>query len=195
MRILITDDSLTMRRAIRSILSMGGYTDVIEACNGQEALDRLYGIDVVLMDWNMPVMNGLTAVKAIRADTKFCDIPIIMVTTEGARETVIDAMRNGVSDFVIKPVDPKVLLDKIRSLTAHQETADVAVGQRSFILTSEVHGIINTLADKLDAEGIESRNASKLIRYCVLQLCPDTSDKSLKKAVEQIRKDARWSKA
>ncbi len=192
MKILITDDSLTMRRAIKSILSMAGFTHVVEASNGQEALDRMFGVDIVLMDWNMPVMDGLTAVKAIRANPDHSDVPIIMVTTEGARETVINAMKNGVSDFVIKPVDPKVLIEKIRNLTARLDEAPAEVGQRSFTLSPETHKVINLLADKLDDEGVESRNASKLVRYSIHRLCPSSELADLEEAVKTIRSDPAW---
>ena len=113
MKILVVDDSATMRRIIVNHLNQAGYTDLDEASNGVEALSRLSGVDLILTDWNMPVMDGLTLVKEVRHDPNFSSIPIIMITTEGAREEVLEALRNGVNDYIVKPFSKQIITEKI----------------------------------------------------------------------------------
>ncbi len=88
----------------------------MEAENGADALEKLSGIDLILTDWNMPIMNGLDFVKAVRASTAYAKLPIIMVTTEGAKESVIEALKNGVNDYVVKPFNKITIVEKIESL-------------------------------------------------------------------------------
>ncbi len=88
MKLLVVDDSSTMRRIIKNTLSRLGYNDVLEGENGVEGWDQMDAnadIKVLITDWNMPEMNGLELVKKVRADKRFVDIPIIMVTTEGGK--------------------------------------------------------------------------------------------------------------
>ncbi len=189
MKILVVDDSRTMRRTIKNILLSGGYDNIAEANNGIEALDSLEDVDLVLLDWTMPLMDGLTCTKEIRKMFSK-DLPIIMVTAQGSQEEVVKAMKFGVNDYIIKPVTQNVLLHKIELVTHHQTTH--TPGNRLFTLTPTVNQVINRLADTLDKEGIESRNASKLVRYCVLNLCRSTNEEDIHKAVEQIRNDDAW---
>ena len=116
MKILITDDSATMRRIIIKNLDAAGYNDIIEAENGEEALTKLAGIDLVLTDWNMPVMDGLTMVKTIRANDAYKDLPIMMITSQAAQKEVIEALKNGVNDYIIKPFTPSFLIEKVKNL-------------------------------------------------------------------------------
>ncbi len=116
MRILIIDDSITMRRIIRKALEAGGFDDIIEAGNGAEALKQLNGVGLVLTDWNMPVMDGLTFVHEMRNESRYDDIPIIMVTTEGAETEVIKALRQGVNDYIVKPFTPTTIQKKVKEL-------------------------------------------------------------------------------
>lgn len=194
MKILIVDDSLTMRRALVSQLAHAGYSELLEASNGMEALQQLAGVDLVIMDWNMPVMDGLTCVREIRKMPDKQSLPIIMCTTEGARDSVIEAMEQGVNDYIIKPVEQSVLVEKVgHMLEAPQEPV---VGQRSFTLSMLSNQVLDKLSDRLDEEGIENRNASKLIRYSLLKLCASTNKEDLDKAVEQIRQDKdNWESA
>ncbi|WP_035587621.1 response regulator [Hippea jasoniae] len=119
MKIITVDDSSTMRRIIKNTLKRIGYGDeILEAENGKEALDILQQnpVDLIITDWNMPVMDGLTFVKKIRADHKFDDVPIIMVTTEAAKEDIITALKAGVNNYIVKPFTPNVLKEKIEQV-------------------------------------------------------------------------------
>ena len=116
MKILIVDDSLTMQKIIIKNLSSRGFDNVVEAENGADALNKLEGVSLILTDWNMPVMDGLTFVKEVRK-TDGCDkIPIIMVTTEGAKSEVVEALKAGVTDYIVKPFTPVVLSEKVKSV-------------------------------------------------------------------------------
>jgi two-component system chemotaxis response regulator CheY len=114
MRILLVDDSKTMRSIQKAVLSQLGYTDVAEACDGQEALNKIPECkpDLMLVDWNMPVMDGLTFVKTYRA-TISKTTPIIMVTTEAEKARVIEAIKAGVNNYVVKPFTPDLLGQRI----------------------------------------------------------------------------------
>jgi two-component system chemotaxis response regulator CheY len=113
MNVLVVDDSAVMRKIIVKALSDNGYTDIVEASNGQEALGKMQDIDIVFTDWNMPVMDGITFVKELRKSSK---VPIVMITTEGGQKEVIEAMRSGVNDYIVKPFTPSVLNSKMESL-------------------------------------------------------------------------------
>lgn len=113
---LIVDDSSTMRRIIKNTLQRLGYEDILEAEHGLQAweiMDSIGGIGVLITDWNMPEMNGLDLVKKVRADGRFADMPIIMVTTEGGKAEVITALKAGVNNYIVKPFTPQVLKEKL----------------------------------------------------------------------------------
>jgi two-component system, chemotaxis family, chemotaxis protein CheY len=113
MKILLIDDSKTMRNIQRSILTQMGHTQIEEAQDGLDALSKVGGFspDLILVDWNMPNMDGLTFVKQFRA--KGLKTPIIMVTTEAEKTRVIDAIKAGVNNYVVKPFTPDVLGQRI----------------------------------------------------------------------------------
>lgn len=113
MKVLLADDSGTMRTIQRRCLSKLGVEDVVEAEDGVQALEAFKGhtFDVVLTDWNMPNMDGLTLLKAIRELNK--TVPIIMITTEAERSRVVAAIQAGVSDYLVKPFTPDGLKEKI----------------------------------------------------------------------------------
>ncbi|WP_456480744.1 response regulator [Nautilia sp.] len=117
-KILVVDDSSTMRRIIVNTLSRLGFKETLQAADGVEAWE-VYNthkneIDAIITDWNMPNMNGLELVKKIReVDPK---IPIIMVTTEGGKKEVIIALKAGVNNYIVKPFTPQVLKEKLETV-------------------------------------------------------------------------------
>jgi two-component system, chemotaxis family, chemotaxis protein CheY len=114
-RLLVVDDSSTMRRIIRNSLKAGGFDDVVEAENGEGALARLQAekVDVVITDWNMPVMTGIELVTAMRGHPTLKGTPVLMVTTMAEKENILQAMQAGVTNYVVKPFDAATLKKKI----------------------------------------------------------------------------------
>ncbi len=114
MRILLVDDSKTMRNIQKAVLAQLGYTDVHEACDGQDALSKAAACkpELILVDWNMPVMDGLTFVKTFRQTNK--STPMIMVTTEAEKSRVIEAIKAGINNYVVKPFTPDLLSQRIK---------------------------------------------------------------------------------
>jgi len=123
MKILIAEQSKTMRRIIRNILKHMGHTDVFEAATGEEALKKVGEVkpDMILTGWHMPKMDGLTFVKSIRANN--LDTPIMMVTSEAEKESVIEAISAGVSHYVIKPFDPETLTSRVNEMIDRHHVA------------------------------------------------------------------------
>lgn len=116
MKLLVVDDSSTMRRIIKNTLARLGHKDVLEGADGVEGwnqLDSNPDVEMLITDWNMPEMNGLELVKKVRADERFVDLPIIMVTTEGGKAEVITALKAGVNNYIVKPFTPQVLKEKL----------------------------------------------------------------------------------
>ncbi|EKD27658.1 MAG: Chemotaxis regulatory protein CheY [uncultured bacterium] len=116
MKILVVDDSSTMRRIIKNTLSKLGYNDVDEAEDGQEALNKMGGVELLVTDWNMPNMDGLTLVKSVRSNPIYKAVPIIMVTTEAAKTEIIEAIKSGVNNYVVKPFTQDILKEKIEQV-------------------------------------------------------------------------------
>ncbi len=116
--IITVDDSSTMRRIIKNTLQKLGFSNILEAEHGVEALEVLSKneVDIIITDWNMPEMDGLTFVKTLRLDPKYVDIPILMVTTEAAKEDILTALKNGVNNYVVKPFTPEILQEKVFKL-------------------------------------------------------------------------------
>ena len=116
MKLLVVDDSSTMRRIIKNTLARLGYKDILEGEDGVQGwaqMDSNPDIEMLITDWNMPEMNGLELVKKVRADERFKDTPIIMVTTEGGKAEVITALKAGVNNYIVKPFTPQVLKEKL----------------------------------------------------------------------------------
>jgi len=113
MKALIVDDSIVMRRVLAGALSRLDISDCDQAGDGEEAVAMVDKgqYDLILMDWNMPKMLGIDAVKAIRA--KGVATPIIMVTTEGEKSRVVEAIKAGAQNYVIKPFEPETIIGKI----------------------------------------------------------------------------------
>lgn len=120
MKILIVDDSMTMRRILRNVIHQLGYNDgdIIEAADGQEGWEAIQAndFDVVLTDWNMPIMSGLDLVKKIRGEDKYANLPIIMITTEGGKAEVVTALKAGVNNYIVKPFGAQLLKEKFAAV-------------------------------------------------------------------------------
>jgi len=118
MKILVVDDSPTMRRIVSNALREIGYGEFVEAEDGQNALDKLDADDFefVITDWNMPNMNGLELTKTIRDHERYSEMPILMITTRGMQEDVIAAMHARVNNYIVKPFTPKILREKIDAI-------------------------------------------------------------------------------
>jgi two-component system chemotaxis response regulator CheY len=119
MKLLLVDDSATMRRILVNALKSLGFTDLVEAGDGKEALEKLTpDVGMVITDWNMPVMGGLDFVRAVRATAALAEIPVLMVTTRSAESDILEAASAGVSGYILKPFTPPVLKEKIDQLLA-----------------------------------------------------------------------------
>ena len=122
LKFLVVDDSVTMRRIVNNSLKTLGYTDVVEAGDGKDALSKLAAdssINFVITDWNMPVMSGLELSQAIRGDAKMANMPILMVTTRGVKEDIVQALQAKVNNYVVKPFTPQVLKEKLDMVLAN----------------------------------------------------------------------------
>ena len=118
MKVLVVDDFSTMRRIIKNLLRDLGFTNISEADDGNTALPMLKdgNFDFVVTDWNMPGMQGIDLLKAIRADSNLSHIPVLMVTAEAKKEQIIMAAQAGVNGYSVKPFTAATLntkLDKI----------------------------------------------------------------------------------
>ncbi len=117
MKALVVDDSRIIRKILKNILSDRkiGEDSILEAADGEEALAILkkQKIDMLLVDWNMPRLNGIELVRSLREMAEYQAMPIIMITSEAARYNVIEAVKAGVSDYVIKPVSARTVLNKV----------------------------------------------------------------------------------
>jgi two-component system, chemotaxis family, chemotaxis protein CheY len=118
MKVLVADDSGIMRKIIIRSLNACGVSDIVEAADGREGLAAFQAepIDIVLTDWNMPEMNGLELLQAIRATGSA--VPIIMITTEGEKASVLEAIKAGVTDYLCKPFEQEELRDKLEKYVA-----------------------------------------------------------------------------
>ena len=117
-KILVVDDFSTMRRIVKNILKQIGYTAIDEAEDGNGALAKLRQdkYDLIVSDWNMPNMTGLDLLKAIRADGALNGIPVLMVTAEAKKENVVEAIKAGVNNYIVKPFTAEVLREKIEKI-------------------------------------------------------------------------------
>jgi two-component system, chemotaxis family, chemotaxis protein CheY len=117
-KFLVVDDFSTMRRIVRNLLKELGYADVDEAEDGVQALQKLRSekFDFVVTDWNMPNMDGLDLLKAIRADATLSSLPILMVTAEAKKENIIAAAQAGASGYVVKPFTAATLDEKLSKI-------------------------------------------------------------------------------
>lgn len=124
MKIMLVDDSRTIRNIQKNVLARLGHTEIMEAGDGLEALKLLADDqpDLILIDWNMPNMDGITLVREIRSNDKH--LPLIMCTTEAEKSRVLEALKAGVNNYIVKPFSTETLAEKI------QQTMD-KVGQNA----------------------------------------------------------------
>jgi len=118
LKILVVDDFESMRRIVKQVLNDLGFKDITLADDGATALPLLKNGDFgfLITDWNMPQMEGIDLVKAVRADPRLKSMPILMVTAEAKREQIIQAAQAGVNDYIVKPFTPETLKGKIEKI-------------------------------------------------------------------------------
>jgi len=123
LRVLVVDDEHSMRKVTRALLQVIGVQSIYEACDGSSGLEAIctHGPDLVILDWEMPSPNGPDFVRQVRAPGKFPlpDVPIIMLTAYGERSRVVEAVRLGVNEYLLKPVSSTALLARIVSVIAN----------------------------------------------------------------------------
>jgi two-component system chemotaxis response regulator CheY len=116
-RVLVVDDMLTMRKIVSKVCKEIGFTDLIEAADGALAWTALEGsptpVGLVISDWNMPNVSGLDFLRKVRADARFAKLPFLLVTAEAEQHQVVEAIKAGVSNYVVKPFTGDQLKDKI----------------------------------------------------------------------------------
>ena len=115
LKILIVDASPTMRRILINTIQKAGYTHVQDAEDGKDALAKLMAgdFDLLMTEWNMPNMNGLELVQAVRTEKKLKNIPVLMITTRNMKKDIVHAIKTGVNGYIVKPFDTKTLSAKI----------------------------------------------------------------------------------
>jgi len=115
--ILIVDDSLPMRSVIKRTLKAAGYgsSEILEAANGQEALELMKNswVDIVMTDFNMPVMNGLEFIKTIKSNDLSKEIPVVVISTEGNESKIKEFMESGAAGYITKPFTAEAIRDLI----------------------------------------------------------------------------------
>ena len=116
MKVLSVDDSTIIRKIIRGSVEVLGL-DFLEAGDGAEALailsEQHQEIGLILLDWNMPVLDGISTLKELKKDKRFQGIPVMMVTTEGEKSNIVEAIKTGAKHYVIKPFTPEDLTSKM----------------------------------------------------------------------------------
>jgi two-component system chemotaxis response regulator CheY len=117
-KILVVDDFSTMRRIIKNLLRDLGFNNTDEADDGTTALPKLQGgsYDLLITDWNMPGMQGIDLLKAVRADPKLSSMPVMMVTAEQKKEQIIEAAKAGVNGYIVKPFTAATLKEKLEKI-------------------------------------------------------------------------------
>jgi two-component system chemotaxis response regulator CheY len=127
-KVLLVEDSGTMRAIIKNTLKLLGYRAIEEAANGNEALSKILNtcFDVVIMDWYMPAMSGFDVLKQVRADQLKGKTPILMLTSESERECVITALAAGATDYIVKPFGEEILSSKLQNILKDRTPAKPA---------------------------------------------------------------------
>ena len=122
-RILIVDDFEIVRIMLRNALGNLGHTDIDEAEDGQVALQKIQAAEfetkpytIVFCDWNMPNMTGIEVLEAVRKNPHYAKLPIVMVTAEAEQKQVVQALRSGATDYIVKPIAPDILEKKVNKI-------------------------------------------------------------------------------
>jgi len=118
MKVLIVDDFATMRRILRNILKQIGFTNISEADDGKTALKKMKkdNFDLILCDWNMPEMTGLELLNKVKSDDELKNIPFVMVTAEAQKDNIVEAVKAGVSNYVVKPFTAETISEKLQKV-------------------------------------------------------------------------------
>ena len=118
MKVLVVDDFATMRRILRGVLKEIGFTKIVEADDGSTALAVLKKdkVDLIVSDWNMPEVTGLELLKAVRGDESMKNVPFLMVTAEGQKDSVVQAVQAGVDNYVVKPFTADTIKEKLEQI-------------------------------------------------------------------------------
>jgi two-component system chemotaxis response regulator CheY len=118
--VLIVDDMMTMRKLVSKTCKDIGFQNLVEAADGIQAWEAIQNstppIGLVISDWNMPNCSGLDLVKRIRADSRFKNTPFIMVTAEAEQHQVLEAIKSGVDNYVVKPFGKEQLIEKLEAV-------------------------------------------------------------------------------
>lgn len=123
LKILVVDDFPTMRKIVKGVLKQIGFNDIVEAEDGSQALEILRAnsrIEFVVSDWNMPVMTGIELLKAVRSDPKIKHLPFLMVTAEAEKENIVEAVKAGVSNYIVKPFNATTMREKLEKIFANR---------------------------------------------------------------------------
>jgi len=122
LKVLVVDDMMSMRSIVKRALLEIGYTDIHDALNGEDALEKLKtgGFGLVVLDWNMPVMSGIEVLRTIRADPALQKMPVLMITAEAKMENIMEAVQAGVSDYLVKPFSGQGLQEKLEKIFQKQ---------------------------------------------------------------------------
>jgi two-component system chemotaxis response regulator CheY len=119
MKILVVDDFPTMRRIVKTLLRQNGYHNIIEAEDGQKGFQMLQenpDVEMIVSDWNMPHMTGLELLKTVRGHPKFKHLPFLMITAEAEKENIIEAVKSGVNNYIVKPFTGQTLNEKMKKI-------------------------------------------------------------------------------
>lgn len=125
-KVLVVDDFSTMRRIVKNILRQLGFEDIEEAEDGAQAYAKLKtgGFGFLVSDWNMPNMDGLELLKKVRSDSELRNLPVLMVTAEAEKHKVIEAIKAGVNNYIVKPFTAEVMKEKIDKIFEKLEKRD-----------------------------------------------------------------------
>lgn len=119
MQVLIVDDDIVSRMLSKSFLKNLGFTEINEALDGEEALTKLNllnDLGLILLDWNMPRMDGLEFIQSLRSQSEWADLPVLMMTAENQQTKINEALMAGVSEYIMKPFSLDMLVDKLTIL-------------------------------------------------------------------------------